>query len=83
MECLVFVRCWTKNEGLSYADAVAYDDALHDQATMLIGRHVKMYCVPCNLKDTRNDLCMARQFTRRETVKRISDQRGTAHQKIE
>ena len=74
MECLVFVRCHTKNQDLMYADTMAYADALHNQTTMWIGCRVKMHCVPRTLKDTRNDLRMAREFTRRQT----EEQKGTA-----
>ena len=83
MECLVFVGCRTKNQGLTYADAVAYADTLHDQTTMWIGHCVKMHCMPCTLKDTQNDLHMAREFTRRQTEDRIQEQKGAVHREIE
>ena len=64
MECLVFVGCRTKNLDLTFANALAYADALHNQTTMWVGRHVKMHCVPRTLKDTQNDLHMVREYTR-------------------
>ena len=80
---MVFVRHRTKNQGLTHADAVAYADTLHDQTTMWIGCRVKMHCIPRTLKDTRNDLHMAREFTTRQTEERIRDQKGAACWEIE
>ena len=79
MECLVFVGCRTKNLGLTFANASAYADALHNQTTMWVGHHVKMHCVPRTLKDTRNDLRMVREYTRGLTEERIRNQRGIGH----
>ena len=83
IECLIFVGCHTKNQGLTYADAAAYANALHDQTTMWIGHCVKMHYMPCTLKDTQNDLRMVREFTRRQTEDRIQEQRGAARREIE
>ena len=79
MECLVFVGHRTKNQGLTFANTMAYANALHNQTTMWVGCHVKMHCVPRTLKDTQNDLRMAREYTRSLMEERIHDQRGTSH----
>ena len=79
MECLVFVGCRTKNQGLTFTNASAYANTLHNQTTMWVGHHVKMHCVPHTLKDTWNDLRMAKEYTRSLAEERICDQRGTGH----
>ena len=79
MECLVFVGRRTKNLGLTFANASAYANALYNQTMMWVGRHVKMHCIPHTLKDTRNDLHMAKEYMRGLTEERIRDQRGASH----
>ena len=75
MEFIVFRGSHSNGEGIAQREAYALADGLEGNEILWVGNAVTMHCTPRTLRETAADLAASRDYVRRKTLDRITEQR--------
>ena len=74
MKFIVFQGSRSNGKGIMQREAIALADGLEGNEILWVSKPVTMHCTPRTLREAAADLAASREYIRRRTLDRISEQ---------